>query len=365
MRLIQAASNGDITKVKSLAEEGIDVNATDKIGNTALISAAINGHKIIVQYLLSIDVIKPDALILKQQLEKAILSNQSIPVKGLLFLADKSELLNQEILNDLLLLAVKTNSKLAIVKQLKKAGAEPELLNLNREDLITAARKSQIEWVKILLMLNIIDVNEQDSKGYTALMWAASGGHFDMVEMLIAAGANSNTKNKYDMIAFTFAAANNKKGADEVQFRLLSEMSARELSVISETSPDYARLVCIFKDKVHHLQKKMLSILGARSSHYDEGDTSLIDLPLEVRAHILSKLHYPAWYAHRVSKDLSMVCNGVDKVISNREVKKHSKIVAFSQACNACFSGRQYINDNDFLAEKQDTPLKRSNSVLL
>ena len=44
-KLIDAAKNGDIAKVKGLIRDGADVNAKDEDGETALTRAAFEGYK--------------------------------------------------------------------------------------------------------------------------------------------------------------------------------------------------------------------------------------------------------------------------------------------------------------------------------
>jgi hypothetical protein len=51
--LIYAAQGGDLGQVKSLIAAGVDVNAKDNLGYTALIYASLNGHVEVVQALLA------------------------------------------------------------------------------------------------------------------------------------------------------------------------------------------------------------------------------------------------------------------------------------------------------------------------
>ena len=52
-QLIEAASKGDRTLVKSLLQQGVDVNAAFKDGFTPLMAASTSGHTDIVNYLVS------------------------------------------------------------------------------------------------------------------------------------------------------------------------------------------------------------------------------------------------------------------------------------------------------------------------
>ena len=64
-------------------------------------------------------------------------------------------------------------------------------------DLITASMNNDIDEVKRLLKILLETgkgalVNAPDEDGDTALMWAVFKGHKDVVEVLLAAGANTN-----------------------------------------------------------------------------------------------------------------------------------------------------------------------------
>ncbi len=50
--LIKAAASGNYSEVKRLIEEGADVNARDRVGETALMGASWNGHTEVVKLLI-------------------------------------------------------------------------------------------------------------------------------------------------------------------------------------------------------------------------------------------------------------------------------------------------------------------------
>src|SRR5271155_6127401 len=51
--LWHAAQNGDVVEVRRLLNAGVDVNATDPIGQTALIRAAGRGQNVVIKELLA------------------------------------------------------------------------------------------------------------------------------------------------------------------------------------------------------------------------------------------------------------------------------------------------------------------------
>lgn len=86
-------------------------------------------------------------------------------------------------------------SQKGAVKRLLKAGAEPNGMP-NYPPLTAAAFKQNVGIVRGLLAHPKIEVDRRDNDGYTALMWAASKGHEDMVNLLLEAGADPKLKNK-------------------------------------------------------------------------------------------------------------------------------------------------------------------------
>jgi uncharacterized protein len=82
-----------------------------------------------------------------------------------------------------------TNGNTEIVELLLKAGADANtVLRGGETALMTAARTGKPGPIKALLAKGA-DVNARDRKGQSALMWAADEGHADAVATLLAAGA--------------------------------------------------------------------------------------------------------------------------------------------------------------------------------
>ena len=54
----------------------------------------------------------------------------------------------------------------------------------------------EIHEIKKQFILSSADINAQDKEGFTALMYATSGGHLKVVELLISAGADKDLKTK-------------------------------------------------------------------------------------------------------------------------------------------------------------------------
>ncbi|MFC3907854.1 ankyrin repeat domain-containing protein [Legionella dresdenensis] len=136
-----------LNEIKSLAESGIDINLQQfDDGNTALILSAINSNLELAEYLLTIGA-------------NPLLTNHDGKVACDYALNNKE--LYQLIINYELLFSAKTNDLPSLEKALGK-GAE---------------------------------INFQDNQGYSALMYAASGSHLNIVEFLIEENADLTLEN--------------------------------------------------------------------------------------------------------------------------------------------------------------------------
>jgi len=163
--LMFAAQNGKAEIVDALIAAGADVNKTNKKNNTALMFAAQNGEAEIVNALIAAG-------------------------------ADVSKV-NLEGNNALGLATQYGNTEIAQI--LLKAGATKvvdKLHTVNDDDdtdkstkLMLAVRDGNTEEVNRLIAKRE-DVNQKDSHGYNALMYAAMNNNAKIVESLIGAGAS-------------------------------------------------------------------------------------------------------------------------------------------------------------------------------
>ena len=87
---------------------------------------------------------------------------------------------------------------LDIVKILVRAGAGVRVTNDRGETCLQlAVRRGHTETVRYLVCLPEVDVNYGDADNHTALHFAVEGTHTDVVQVLIDAGADIDTKNNY------------------------------------------------------------------------------------------------------------------------------------------------------------------------
>ena len=153
--LAEAARAGDVTTLRSLLQQHVDVNTPEPDGSTALHWAALRGDLAAVDLLLE--------------------ANAGVTVA------------NRYGVTPLALAA----GNARVVDRLVQAGADPNGATPDGETvLMTAARAGRTEAVRSLVAHGA-DVNAWESTRHqTALMWAAAEGHADVVRVLIEAGAN-------------------------------------------------------------------------------------------------------------------------------------------------------------------------------
>jgi ankyrin repeat protein len=155
--IADAAMRGDRAAVRTLLQQGADVNARQPDGATAMHWAAYREDLEMARMLVAAgaDV-------------KAANRNGSTP----LWLAA-------------------TNGDAAMIRALLDAGANPnEALPLGRTPLMLASRTGALEAMRVLIDRGA-NVNARDSeRGTTPLMWAADQGHAAAVRLLIDRGAD-------------------------------------------------------------------------------------------------------------------------------------------------------------------------------
>ena len=171
--LIDAVKAADIERVRTLIDEGADVQTAAPDGTTPLHWAA-HGRQVEITRLL---------------LGAGAVANVA----------------NRYGVRPLSLAAVTGDAP--TVAALLEAGANPHTTLMEGETaLMTAARAGNIEAVELLLDAGA-DVNAHEHwKGQTALMWAAAEGHAQVVPTLVAHGTDLAARSKRGFTALLFAA---------------------------------------------------------------------------------------------------------------------------------------------------------------
>ncbi len=169
--LPDAAEQRDKASVRTLLQTGVDVNAAQVDGTTALHWAAYHDDAEMVALL-----VRADANV------------STVNRYGASALAEACK-----------------NGNAAIVKLLLEAGADANTTMKGGEAvLMLAARSGNAETAKALLAHGA-DPNQRERLDQTALMWAAAEGHAAVVRALIEAGADVNARLDSGFTPFFFA----------------------------------------------------------------------------------------------------------------------------------------------------------------
>ena len=185
-RLVDAAEKRDAAAVSALLKQGVDVNATQADGATALHWAA---HW-----------------------------NDLAGAKTLLAAHAGVNAANDYGVTPLFLAA--GNGSAEMTRALIDAGGDPKAkLPSGETVLMTAVRSGNFETVKTLLAAGADPDVAQASKGQTALMWAATDQRVKIAKGLIAAGADVRAHSKTGFTPLMFAA---REGSQELSEVLLA-----------------------------------------------------------------------------------------------------------------------------------------------
>jgi ankyrin repeat protein len=183
VRLIDAVKKADVTAVRSLIAQRVDLNGADTEGSTALHWAARLDRPEMVDLL------------------AAAGANPRIATRY-----------NVTPLS----LAAATGNDV-IIERLLKAGADP---NGTSEDgqtaLMTASLTGRVAAMKVLLAHGANVHAREPVKGQTALMWAASAGNAAAAALLVESGAEVSAKSKAGWTSFLFAVRSDRLEAAKV-----------------------------------------------------------------------------------------------------------------------------------------------------
>jgi ankyrin repeat protein len=207
--LIQAAKDGDLTRVEDLLKQEVDVNYLNTLNQTALMWAANNKHEEIFTLLLD----KTNRTLESTWGVTALMCAVS-------FGEDQSE--STSILSRLL-------------GKIKDDSNEPcklkDHINKTRRNgdnaLIFAARHGAENCVRVLLSKGA-NVHIQNESGYTALMVAAWRGNYAIAKLLIEHGADLKNTNKDRKTAIDCAVSKDERPTALEILKLAIEKSVEE-----------------------------------------------------------------------------------------------------------------------------------------
>ena len=193
--LLLASRSGALTTVKMLVEAGADVRATDAKRATCLMFAAYYGHTDTVRYLVGLPEVDLNHRDTKSNtaLHLAVHLNNADVVEVLIDAGADVEIKAE---GHSPLHVATISGQLTTMTELIKAGADVRATDAKRATcLIFAAYHGHTDTVIYLVGLPEVDLNHQGCENCTALYFAVKRKHADVVEVLIDAGADIETKN--------------------------------------------------------------------------------------------------------------------------------------------------------------------------
>ena len=194
--LHSASTSGALDVVKVLVRAGAGVDVTDDNGDTLLILAAYFGHTETVRYLVGLPEVDVNHCNSQNvtALHCAAKKGHTKVVRVLIDAGADIDTRNDDGRSPLH--CASTSGSLEVVKMLVEAGAGVDVTDdCVRTCLIFAAYYGHTETVRYLVGLPEVDVNHCDSQNETALHYAAKKGHAEVVQVLIDAGADIDTRN--------------------------------------------------------------------------------------------------------------------------------------------------------------------------
>jgi ankyrin repeat protein len=229
LELLEAAEKGNLEIVQSLLLNSADVNTATQDGTTALHWAALH------------DDIELAALLLEAG-------------------ADPDPA-NEYGVTPLWLACTNRNGDMA--ERLLQAGADPNAALWTGETvLMNCARTGAADAVSALLSFEA-DVGLKESKKHqTALMWAAAGGHADVVQLLVDHGADIKTPSRGGFTPLLFAA----RSGDVDTARILVEAGADP----DEATPEHGNSLIIASESGHEELALFLLEQGANPNVTDQ-----------------------------------------------------------------------------------------------
>ena len=233
--LVEAVREGDRETVRSLLDQGTDVNVSEGDGATALAWAV---HR---------DDLETAQLLLRAGAQPDAANNYGVTPLSLAC----------------------TNRNAVLVEKLLQAGANPNAAQWTGETpLMTCAFTGTAEGVKALLAHGADVKARQTGQGQTALMWALAGGHWEIGRALIEQGADVQARSKGGFTPLLFAA----RSGDVDSARILLEAGAN----LNDTTPEHGSALVVASASGHQALGIFLLERGADANLEDaNGVTAL------------------------------------------------------------------------------------------
>jgi ankyrin repeat protein len=182
MDIFEACKSGDLAAVKEAIDNGADVNATDKDGNSPLIIASKNNNTELTKLLLYSGA---KVLTLDKYGRTPLMLTQNEEIEGLLIQCGATLIHPDPMARD-------------------KDGCTPFILLCKRK-WVQASSWPSFTSTAFVLLDHGSDIDARDNEGKTPLIWASINGLTKIVKLLIWCGTDINAKDNEGNTALNYA----------------------------------------------------------------------------------------------------------------------------------------------------------------
>jgi ankyrin repeat protein len=209
--LILACEKGNERMVRMLVEKGADVNQNDREPSCTYQYPYTQGQREITDLINENGFIRTHSYGLTPLMLAAI--GEHVNIAKILIQQKDINLNQKDICGNNALTYASLKGNLQISELLITAGIDSYNKNIHEKNALhLACEYGHLDIVRLLASkIQLIDLNQQDSVGYTAFSYACLIGHKEIVEFLISKNADINLENKAGRTPITIAYLNARK----------------------------------------------------------------------------------------------------------------------------------------------------------
>ncbi|XP_067654042.1 putative ankyrin repeat protein RF_0381 isoform X2 [Haliotis asinina] len=190
--LYDASREGDLERVKRILAAGhVDINNGGQYSRTPVMEAAVNGHRDVVELLVGRGA---DVTLVTDSGNNALhlaCRNGNLETVKLILSLNVVDINSRGQHSRTPVMEAAVNGHVDVVELLVGRGADVSLVtNSGNNALHLACRNGNLETVKLILSLNVVDINSRGQHYRTPVMEAAVNGHMDVVELLVGREAD-------------------------------------------------------------------------------------------------------------------------------------------------------------------------------